>query len=156
MSAANSLGSAANSAGTAAGSVSDLLGVAEDPLVGDDPVAFLRSLAAAGAALARNPAATAAASGRLAIGLAAAVQAAAARAVGGHAAGPLSPASSDKRFTDPAYTNNPFYYLLAQQYLLGSQLVNELLDAAELAGTEEIKARFAAKFLVDALSPTNT
>jgi len=34
---------------------------------------------------------------------------------------------------------------LEQEYLLSSQLVDELLDAAELKGTEEIKARFAAR-----------
>ena len=45
--------------------VLDRLGIAEDPLVGADPVSFLRSLAAAGAALAKNPMGTAAANARL-------------------------------------------------------------------------------------------
>ena len=40
--------------------------------------------------------------------------------------------------------------------LLFSQLVDELLDTAGVSGTREAKARFAAKFLVDALAPTNT
>jgi polyhydroxyalkanoate synthase len=137
-------------------SVLDHLGVAEDPMVGADPVALLRSLVAAGGVLVKNPAGTAAAGGRLAIGLAAAVRAAGARAVGFEASGPMSPAPSDKRFVDPAYAENPLYYLLVQEYLLSSQLVDELLDAAELGATEETKARFAARFMVDALSPTNT
>ncbi|HEX7461605.1 MAG TPA: alpha/beta fold hydrolase [Dermatophilaceae bacterium] len=137
-------------------SVLDRLGVAEDPMVGADPVALLRSLVAAGGALVKNPAGTAAAGGRLAIGLAAAVRAAGARAVGFEASGPVSPAPSDKRFVDPAYAENALYYLLVQEYLLSSQLVDELLDAAELGATEETKARFAARFMVDALSPTNT
>ena len=148
--------SAADGLGSAGRSVLERLGAGEDPLVGADPVAFLRSLVAAGGSLTKNPAGTAAAGGRMAIGLAAAARAAGARALGSDESGPVSPALSDKRFTDAAYTDNAFYYLLEQQYLLGSQLVEELLDAAELAGTEEIKARFAAKFLVDALSPTNT
>jgi len=156
MSPANSFGSAANNVDSAGRSALDRLGIAEDPLISADPVAFLRSLVAAGGSLAKNPAGAAAAGGRLAIGLAAAVQAAGSRAVGGDASGPVSPANSDKRFTDPAFADNPLYYLLAQQYLLTSKMVDELLDAAELDPTEEIKARFAAGFIIDALAPTNT
>jgi polyhydroxyalkanoate synthase len=156
MSQANNFESAVNSMGSAGRSVLDRLGVAEDPLVSTDPVAFMRSLVVAGGSLAKNPVGAAAASGRLAIGLAAAVRAAGARAIGVDESGPLSPARTDKRFLDPAFADNPLYYLLEQEYLLSSQLVDELLDAAELDGTEEIKARFAARFIVDALSPTNT
>jgi polyhydroxyalkanoate synthase len=136
--------------------VLDRLGIAEDPLIGADPVSFLRSLAAAVPALVRNPTAAAAAGGRLAIGLAAAARAAAERAVGGETPAPLSPAKGDKRFLDPAYEDNPLYFLLEQEYLLSAQLVTELLDAAELEATQDVKARFAAKFMLDALSPTNT
>ena len=156
MSTTNSFESGLNSLGSAGRSILDRLGVAEDPLVGADPVALLRSLAAAGGSLAKNPAGTAAAGGRLAIGLAAAARAAGARALGADEAGPMSPAPSDKRFNDPAYTDNSWYYLLEQDYLLSSQLVDELLDATELDDTEQVKARFAARFIVDALSPTNT
>jgi polyhydroxyalkanoate synthase len=48
------------------------------------------------------------------------------------------------------------YFLLEQQFLLAGQLVTELLDAAGLDATEGSKARFAAKFILDALAPTNT
>jgi polyhydroxyalkanoate synthase len=157
MSSANSFGApAVNSSETTGRSILDRLGVAEDPLIGADPVSFLRSLVAAGGSLAKNPAATAAASGRLAIGWAAAVRAASSRAVGGNDSGPVSPAPSDKRFRDPAFEDNPLYYLLEQQYLLSSHMVDELLDAADLDPTEEVKARFAAGFIVDAMAPTNT
>src|SRR5471030_2839846 len=135
--------------------VLDSLGVAEDPLVGADPVSFLRSLAAAGVAVVKNPAGAVAANARLAIGLAAAVRAAAGRAVGGDSAGPVSPMTGDKRFVDPAFAENPLYFLLAQQYLLGNQMVTELLDAAGLDANQDVKARFAAKFMLDALAPTN-
>jgi len=140
-------------------SILERLGIAEDPLIGADPVSFLRSLAAAGTALAKDPAAVvavAAANARLAIGTAAAVRASAGRAVGSMTPGPVSPATGDRRFADPAYEDNPLYFLLAQQYLLSGQLVNELLDAAALDGTEDSKARFAATFILDALAPTNT
>src|SRR5680860_1680160 len=104
--------------------VLDRLGIGEDPLVGADPVSFLRSLAAAAAALAKNPTGTAAANARLVIGLAAAVRAAAGRAVGLDTAGPASPVNGDKRFKDPAYAENPLFFLLEQQYLLTNWLVN--------------------------------
>jgi len=148
--------SPANSFESAGRSVLDRLGIAEDPLTGADPVSLMRSLAAAGAALAKNPSGAAASSGRLAIGLAAAVRAASGRAVGGDSSGPMSPAAGDKRFVDPAFADNPLYFLLEQQYLLSSQLVTELLDEAGLEATQEMKARFAAQFIVDALAPTNT
>jgi polyhydroxyalkanoate synthase subunit PhaC len=140
-------------------SILQRLGIAEDPLVGVDPVSFLRSLAAAGIALVKDPGAAAgiaAANARLAIGSAAAVRASAGRAVGSESAGPVSPAAGDKRFADPAYAENPLYFLLAQEYLLSGQLVTELLDAAGLDAMEDTKARFAAKFIHDALAPTNT
>jgi polyhydroxyalkanoate synthase len=137
-------------------SVLDRLGIAEDPMAGADPVSFLRSLAAAGVALIKNPVGTAAANARLAIGLAAAARAAAERAMGRETPGPVAPPAGDKRFTDPAYIDNPVYFLLAQQYLLGVQLVNELLDVAGLEAKQDLKARFAAQFMLDALAPTNT
>jgi polyhydroxyalkanoate synthase len=140
-------------------SILQRLGIAEDPLVGVDPVSFLRSLAAAGIALVKDPGAAAgiaAANARLAIGSAAAVRASAGRAVGSESAGPVSPAAGDKRFADPAYADNPLYFLLAQEYLLSGQLVTELLDAAALETVQDTKARFAAKFIHDALAPTNT
>ena len=140
-------------------SVLERLGIAEDPLVGVDPVSFLRSLAAAGIALVKDPGAVAgiaAANARLAIGSAAAVRASAGRAVGRQSAGPVSAAAGDKRFADPAYADNPLYFLLAQEYLLSGQLVTELLDAAALETVQDTKARFAATFIHDALAPTNT
>jgi polyhydroxyalkanoate synthase subunit PhaC len=137
-------------------SILDRLGIAEDPLVGADPVSFLRSLLAAGVGMAKNPKATAAANARLTIGLAAALRAAAARAVGLTTAGPVAPAKGDKRFNDLAFSENPVYFLLAQQYLLAVQTVTELLDAAGLRGSQDVKARFAARFILDTLAPTNT
>ena len=134
----------------------EMLGVAEDPMGAADPVSFLRSLAATGPALLRNPAGVAAANARLAVGWASAAAATIARTFGVDASGPVSPEVGDKRFRDPAYDNNPVYFWLEQQYLLAGQLVSELLDAAHLKGTTEVKARLAAQIMVDALAPTNT
>ena len=141
---------------SAAPSVLDSLGIAEDPMTSADPVSFLRSLGAAAGVLAMNPAATAAASTRLMIGLAAAVRATAERMIGQDSLGPVSPVKGDRRFDDPAYAQNPLYFLLEQQYLLGCQLATELLDAAGLNPEQDLKARFATSFIVDMLAPTNT
>jgi polyhydroxyalkanoate synthase subunit PhaC len=138
------------------GPVLDLLGVAEDPLTEVDQVGFAKALALAGLSAALHPGAVVAANVRLAIGSMAAVRAASARAVGLHVEGPVAPQARDKRFDDPAFVDNPFYFLLAQSYLLGKHLTDELLDAAALEGEHDVKARFAASLLVDALAPTNT
>lgn len=121
-----------------------------------DPVSFLGSLKAAQAALLAKPTEIAAANARLMIGLDAAVRATLECASGGSPAAPISPPSGDSRFKDPAYAESPLYFLLEQEYLLSCQYYAELLDAAQLEEGEDAKARFAAKFILDALAPTNT
>ena len=137
-------------------SVQDLIGIAENVTVSADPAALFRELLAAAGMTLRNPAGIIAANTRLLWGYAGAFRAAGERAIGRDNPGPIAIARGDKRFTDPAYQENPAYFLLAQQYLLFSRLVDELLDTAGVSGTREAKARFAAKFLVDSLAPTNT
>ena len=134
----------------------EALGGAEDLLFSADPISLFRSLAEAGTALLANPAAVAAANLRLGMGLMAATRAASERALGGDTPGPAAPAAGDKRFADKAFSDDPTYFLLEQQYLLTCQMIYELLDAAGLDATEDAKARFGAKFVLDALSPTNT
>jgi polyhydroxyalkanoate synthase subunit PhaC len=134
----------------------DLIGIAEDFTFVVDPAALLRELLVTAALTLRNPAGIAAANARFLWGYAAAVRAAAERAVGFETRGPIEVARGDRRFSDPAYRENPAYFLLAQQYLLFSQLVAELVDTAGVSGSREAKARFAANFVVDALAPTNT
>ena len=132
------------------------LGGGEDVISGLDPVSLFRSLADAGELLLANPAAVAAANLRLGMGLMAATQAAVERSLGGDTPGPAAPAKGDKRFGDDAFSENPMYFLLEQQYLLTCQMIYELLDAAGLEGVEDQKARFAAKFILDAMAPTNS
>jgi polyhydroxyalkanoate synthase len=128
----------------------------QDAVAGSDPVSFLGSLKTAQSELAKKPAEVAAANSRLAIGLDAAVRATVQCATGAETSAPLAPSLGDKRFADPAYRENPLFFLLEQQYLLGCQFVTELIDAAQLDDVNDAKARFAAKFILDALAPTNT
>src|SRR5829696_4300532 len=136
--------------------VQDLIGIAENVTFSGDPAALLRELLVTAGMTLKNPAGVLAANTRLLWGSAGAFRAAAERAIGRDNPGPIAIARGDKRFADPAYQENPAYFLLAQQYLLFSRLVDELLDTADVSGPREAKARFAAKLLVDALAPTNT
>src|SRR4249920_3159979 len=122
-------------------SLLDLVGIAENVTSVADPAALVRELLAASVQTLKNPAAIIAANARLAWGCAGALRAAAERAIGIDNPGPVAIARGDKRFSDLAYQQNPAYFLLAQQYLLFSQLVAELIDTAGVSGTREAKAR---------------
>ena len=135
--------------------VLDLVRGAEGAVADADPVAFARSLVFGVGGALKNPVGVAAAGGRLVRGSASAAGSAAACAIGRNHRAPMPLPPGDKRFTDPAYVENPVYLLLAQQYLLFCRFVSELLDAARLSGGREAKARFAAKLIMDALAPTN-
>ncbi len=128
----------------------------DDLIAKSDPVSFLGSLKAAHTSLLSKPTDVAAANARMMIGLDAAVRATIECASGATPAAPAAPSKEDSRFSDPAYAKNPLYFLLEQEYLLSCQYVNELLDAAQLDEDQDHKARFAAKFVLDALAPTNT
>ena len=134
----------------------DLVGIAENVTSVADPAALIRELLTASVLTLKSPAGILAANARLAWGSAGAFRAAAERAIGRDTPGPIAIARGDKRFSDLAYQENPAYFLMAQHYLLFGQLVAELIDTAGVSGTREAKARFAARFLVDALAPTNT
>ena len=136
--------------------IGDRLGAVEGPLSSLDPVSFGRALVGVGPALLKKPLGVIAAGTRFGIGLVAAAGATFERLAGHEAEGPVAPAPGDKRFDDPAYRENPFYFMVEQEYLLSRQLVIELLDLAGLAKERDAKARFGAKFLLDALAPTNT
>lgn len=136
--------------------VSDLVGIAEEFTYVADPAALMRELLTTGALTLKNPAAVLAANARLVWGSVGAVRAATDRAFGRDTAGPIAVPKGDRRFSDQAFQDNPAYFLLAQEYLLFSQMVTELLDAADVGGSRAAKARFAANFIVDMLAPTNT
>ena len=63
--------------------------------------------------------------------------------------------TSDRRFADPAWSGNPFFFALRQYYLAACQLTTDLLTAGRGDRSADAKAGVAAGFLTDALSPTN-
>ncbi|GAK44088.1 poly(R)-hydroxyalkanoic acid synthase, class I [Tepidicaulis marinus] len=69
---------------------------------------------------------------------------------------PLIDTSKDKRFRHPAWRETPLFDILAQSYLLFSQWFISVVDAAEgLNPHRHDIARFYARQIVDALSPSN-
>lgn len=68
----------------------------------------------------------------------------------------LEPAKGDRRFADPAWSENPFYRRLAQAYLTVERAVGDAVEAADLDPDTRERARFAAGILASGLAPTNT
>jgi polyhydroxyalkanoate synthase subunit PhaC len=69
------------------------------------------------------------------------------------------PNPKDKRFADPAWSQNPVYRRLAQGYLAFGGQLDRLVDDYERSGADwhdVERARFAVGALTSALAPTNT
>ena len=120
-----------------------------------DPVSFTSALAQTSLGVARQPLKIFLAQLRYAAGAAGAAYAAAARWFGADVDGPIQPAPDDRRWRDPAWEQNPFYFYMLQSYLLRARLVQDLIDASDVDVPTAQKARLAAQMLIDALSPTN-
>ena len=117
--------------------VLDLVGIAENFTFQADPVGLLRELLTSAGMTLQNPAGIMAANARLLWGSAAAFRAAVARALGYDRPGPIAIPRGDKRFSDPAYQQNPAYFMLAQQYLLFSNLLPTSSTRLELVDREK-------------------
>ena len=65
-------------------------------------------------------------------------------------------ASSDKRFSDPEWSNNPAFEFMRRAYELNADWMMSLLNAADnLPAEDRRKAHFYTRQTIDALSPTN-
>jgi polyhydroxyalkanoate synthase len=70
----------------------------------------------------------------------------------------IQPAAGDRRFTDSAWQENPFYRRLMQGYLAWRQASLSLLEGEENGGSDwkvPAQHRFAMMLLTEALAPTN-
>jgi polyhydroxyalkanoate synthase len=67
----------------------------------------------------------------------------------------LTPASGDRRFADPAWSDSPVFRRMLQSYLALGESLDACVDGAGLDGAGTARARFAVDLLVDALAPTN-
>lgn len=62
----------------------------------------------------------------------------------------------DRRFKDPAWTNNPFYKRGLQTYLAMQDNLNEWVGDLAMGEIEHARAQFIMGMVTDALAPTNT
>ncbi|MGH9224024.1 MAG: PHA/PHB synthase family protein [Acidimicrobiales bacterium] len=79
------------------------------------------------------------------------------RSFGARAAapGPVPSEPGDRRFRDPAWTDNPWFFGIGQSYLAWSRYLRELVDAADLDRPTAEKAACVVDQVIDALAPTN-
>jgi polyhydroxyalkanoate synthase len=61
----------------------------------------------------------------------------------------------DARFADPAWRTNPIFVMLLAIYTSTCQLLDDLVEIAQLDAATEMKARFTVGLVNDALAPTN-
>ena len=98
-----------------------------------------------GAALARNPSILAKRAGELAGELG--------RITVGRS--DLAPGKKDKRFADPAWTENALLRRAVQTHLATARTAWELIEDADLEWRDDERIRFTATNVVDALAPSN-
>ena len=139
----------------AAAQAAEALGPEAGLISGLDLPSFGRAMAEVGLGLARHPLHATLAGTRYAAGLAAAGMVAAARAAGTATTPPLLPPAKDRRFADPAWEQNPWYFGVLQRYLLLGRFLQDLVDAAQLDERQRDKAALAVQLVVDAVAPTN-
>lgn len=67
----------------------------------------------------------------------------------------VEPSGRDRRFKDPAWSENPLFRALCQAYLATGEALDGLIADAELDWRSERRVRFAVENLLDAVAPTN-
>lgn len=70
----------------------------------------------------------------------------------------VAPEARDRRFADPAWSQNPVFRRLAQTYVAGGAALTRLVDDLEANGIEKRqleRARFASNLAIAACAPTN-
>lgn len=74
----------------------------------------------------------------------------------GHDVDPvIAPAKGDRRFSNPAWTEEPVFDFLKQAYLLSAKQLQDLVATADLDDAARAKADFFGRALMNALSPSN-
>jgi polyhydroxyalkanoate synthase len=68
----------------------------------------------------------------------------------------VTPESSDKRFDDPTWSDNPFFRRVMQSYLVWRSTMQSMVPENGSGGWKETEQqRFAVRLLTEALAPTN-
>ncbi|RNI19658.1 PHA/PHB synthase family protein [Flexivirga caeni] len=103
----------------------------------------------------RKPAPMAVAGIRLMTGLAALPVAVAGKALAVPVTPPIAADPRDRRFADPAWDANAYYFAVRQCYDLVCRYVEEVFAAGHTDELTDLKARMTAHLLTDAAAPTN-
>lgn len=77
------------------------------------------------------------------------------RIMGGSPEPVAAPERGDRRFSDPAWTEEPVYDWLKQAYLLSAKRMQEFVAAAPVDDATRAQVDFAGRQLMNALSPAN-
>ena len=77
------------------------------------------------------------------------------RAMGQEAAAVAAPAKGDRRFSDPAWSDEPVYDYLKQAYLLAARQLQDFVAAAPVDDATRAQVDFASRQMMNALAPTN-
>lgn len=77
------------------------------------------------------------------------------RAMGQETAPVAAPARGDRRFSDPAWTDEPVYDYLKQAYLLAARQLQDFVAAAPVDDATRAQVDFASRQMMNALAPTN-
>ena len=77
------------------------------------------------------------------------------RAMGQETAPVAAPAKGDRRFADPAWSDEPVYDYLKQAYLLAARQLQEFVAAAPVDDATRAQVDFASRQMMNALAPTN-
>ena len=76
--------------------------------------------------------------------------------IGGEETEPVvTPQLKDSRFSDPAWSENPFFDALKQTYLLTTNWASTLVDEADIDQHTKHKAEFYVRQIAGAVSPSN-
>jgi polyhydroxyalkanoate synthase len=120
-----------------------------------DPIGLADALGEAVRGLAVHPLPVARTTLDLATGSGRAAIAAAMRGIGASSPGPVDLPAKDRRYADPAWEGNPWYFLWRQQHALFARWLREVLDDAEMTPAARRKIDFLVQQLVEAAAPVN-
>lgn len=77
------------------------------------------------------------------------------RAMGQETAPVAAPAKGDRRFADPAWSDEPVYDYLKQAYLLAARQLQDFVAVAPVDDATRAQVDFASRQMMNALVPTN-
>ena len=120
-----------------------------------DPIGWLPATAAVAKEAAKHPADVSQAGIRFARAVVKVPRASIRRFVNSNDPLPVPPGPRDKRFADPAWDYNPFFFGIRQTYLAACNLVDEVVDVGSVDYMTDERARQFVKLVQNIASPTN-